>query len=107
MRKSGSGSDVATKMIEMCLTCLIASSAQSEAIARLLMTVNFNMTRECHVVSSEGKEHFLLEACKNASKHRKSHKDSMFDVFVQITNDEKEHASMLKTTQKLKTKGHE
>jgi ubiquinol oxidase len=42
-----------------------------------------------------------------AAEQYMSNATSMFDVFVQITNDEKEHASMLKTTQKLKTKGHE
>ena len=80
MRKSRS--DTTTKMLEMCLACLPVSSAQSEAIARFLMKVNCNTTRECHVVSSEGKEHFSLEAHKNASKQRNSHKDSMFDTFM-------------------------
>ena len=44
------------------------------------MMVNYNITREWYIVTSENKTYFLIKAYKNTSKHRKSYESCIFDI---------------------------
>ena len=78
MRKSSS--DITTKLLEICMVYLPVNSRQYKVIARLLMIVNCNIAREWHVITYENKSYFSVEACKNISKYRKSHKSCVFEI---------------------------
>ena len=50
------------------------------------MTVNCNIAREWHAITSENKDYFSIEAYKNTSKHRKLRESCIFDTSKILIN---------------------
>ena len=55
-------------------------SAQAETVARDKMMQSTSVLRECHTITSEGKNHASANACKDACEHRMSDKERMSKI---------------------------